>query len=320
INQETYNMMVLWICHKLSDYDQSDKYIIDTFTTIEELSKSINKKYTRIRDWYSIHFPELSRITDIKEYLNGILKIGNRIKYVSDIHDSEILDNDSNGDNEGKGHDDSNGSNGDDGTKLNDEIKKLALNSMGIEISDHDISKIQESSRDILMDLERKENLMKILEAKCESSFPNLFFLIGSTLLSRFLLKTGSISKFSQLPSSTIQILGAEKSFNQAIKNKKNTPKYGFIYDSFFVNSIDDKEKGRISRILSNKIALCSRVDLQRLDKEGNFGKKCKKGIEKIISSLNDRKRIKKPKLKQKKRVVTIEDYDQSKDSKKMKL
>lgn len=58
-----------------------------------------------------------------------------------------------------------------------------------------------------------------------------------------------------------MQILGAEKALFKAMKTRKNTPKYGIIYQSKLVSQANGKTKGRISRTLSAKCALCVRVD-----------------------------------------------------------
>jgi nucleolar protein 58 len=62
-------------------------------------------------------------------------------------------------------------------------------------------------------------------------------------------------------PASTIQILGAEKALFKAMKTKKNTPKYGIIYQSKIVSAANGRTKGKISRTLAAKCALCIRYD-----------------------------------------------------------
>jgi len=39
----------------------------------------------------------------------------------------------------------------------------------------------------------------------------------------------------AKYPSSTLQILGAEKALFRALKTRGNTPKYGIIYHSTFI-------------------------------------------------------------------------------------
>ena len=62
-------------------------------------------------------------------------------------------------------------------------------------------------------------------------------------------------------PSSTVQILGAEKALFRALKTKHDTPKYGIIYHASLVGQAAPKNKGKISRSLAAKAALAVRVD-----------------------------------------------------------
>ena len=65
----------------------------------------------------------------------------------------------------------------------------------------------------------------------------------------------------AKYPASTVQILGAEKALFRALKTKGNTPKYGLIYHSTFIGKAGAKNKGRISRVLANKVSIASRID-----------------------------------------------------------
>ena len=57
------------------------------------------------------------------------------------------------------------------------------------------------------------------------------------------------------------QYLGAEKALFKAIKTKKNTPKYGLLYQASIVGQASNKLKGKVSRALAGKCSLCIRCD-----------------------------------------------------------
>lgn len=73
--------------------------------------------------------------------------------------------------------------------------------------------------------------------------------------------KAGNLVNLAKLPSSTIQILGAEKALFKAIKTKHNTPKYGLIYHASLVGNCSPQLKGKVSRSLAAKTSLCIRYD-----------------------------------------------------------
>lgn len=64
---------------------------------------------------------------------------------------------------------------------------------------------------------------------------PNLTILVGELLAAKLIANAGSLISLAKLPSSTIQILGAEKALFRALKTRGNTPKYGLIYNASIV-------------------------------------------------------------------------------------
>ena len=50
-------------------------------------------------------------------------------------------------------------------------------------------------------------------------------------------------------PSSTVQILGAEKALFRALKSRHDTPKYGLIYHASLVGQATPKNKGKVGRV-----------------------------------------------------------------------
>lgn len=132
---------------------------------------------------------------------------------------------------------------------------------MGMDTSEQDMNNIVIfTDRMIALALYRKQ-LYTYLEEKMSTVAPNLSTLIGETVAARLIQKAGSLTALAKCPASTVQILGAEKALFRALKTKGNTPKYGLIYHSSFIGRASAKNKGRISRYLSNKCAIAARID-----------------------------------------------------------
>merc|ERR1712057_96905 len=90
----------------------------------------------------------------------------------------------------------------------------------------------------------------------------------------------GSLTNLAKFPSSTVQILGAEKALFRALKTKGNTPKYGLIFHSSFIGRASQKNKGRISRYLANKASIASRIDSFSDDPTSLYGIKLREQVE----------------------------------------
>merc|ERR1711933_237522 len=89
-------------------------------------------------------------------------------------------------------------------------------------------------------------------------------------------------------PSSTVQILGAEKALFRALKTKKQTPKYGLIYHASLVGQSAPALKGKISRVLAAKLSLCCRVAALGDQTEPTLGREYKEYVEKRLATLEE--------------------------------
>jgi len=72
----------------------------------------------------------------------------------------------------------------------------------------------------------------------------------------------------------------------RALKTKKNTPKYGLIYNASVVGQAKNNLKGKISRTLANKCALCVRYDALGEDADGKLGSDSRAFMEKRLKLL----------------------------------
>merc|ERR1712060_349658 len=108
--------------------------------------------------------------------------------------------------------------------------------------------------------------------------------LVGARLISQ----AGSLMSLAKHPSSTVQILGAEKALFRALKTKKQTPKYGLIYHASLVGQSAPALKGKISRVLAAKLSLCCRVDALGDQVEPSLGKEYKEYVEKRLATLEE--------------------------------
>ena len=67
----------------------------------------------------------------------------------------------------------------------------------------------------------------------------------------------------------------------RALKQKKQTPKYGLIYHASLVGQSNPKHKGKVSRCLAAKLSLCARVDALGDGDDTTLGEECKEYVEK---------------------------------------
>lgn len=104
-------------------------------------------------------------------------------------------------------------------------------------------------------------SLSEYINLKAPLIVPSMVELLDSQLASRLIASAGSLSKLARMPSSTIQLLGAEKALFRHISDGSPPPKHGFLYQHPLVKKASKKEKGRISRKLAAKVAIACKLD-----------------------------------------------------------
>ncbi len=262
IGEKEMKSMSLGLSHSMSRYKLSfstekvDTMIIQAVSLLDDLDKELNNYAMRLKEWYSWHFPELAKIvTDNITYAQLVNFIGMRqnVKKIK-IDALEVYVPE----------------------EIAQEIKEAAEISMGTEIAKDDEMHIKTLAKAVFDISNYRQNLAEYLKNRMAAVAPNLTVLVGELVAAKLIAHSGSLMNLAKLPASTIQILGAEKALFRALKSKKNTPKYGLIYNASIVGTAKNQFKGKISRTLANKCALCVRFDALGEETDGTLGVKNK--------------------------------------------
>ena len=71
----------------------------------------------------------------------------------------------------------------------------------------------------------------------------------------------GSLKHLSQIPASTVQLLGAEKALFRHMTTGAKCPKYGILFQHPYVSQAKKQVQGKIARLLADKISIAVKVD-----------------------------------------------------------
>ncbi|KAL0464107.1 UNVERIFIED_CONTAM: Nucleolar protein 56 [Sesamum latifolium] len=238
-----------------------DNMVIQAIFLLDTLDKDINSFAMRVREWYSWHFPELVKIVN-DNYLYA--KVA---KYVEDK--SQLSEDNLSGLTDIVGDEDK-----------AKEIIEAAKASMGQDLSPIDLINVKQFAQRVMDLAEYRKKLYDYLVAKMNDIAPNLAALIGEVVGARLISHAGSLTNLAKCPSSTLQILGAEKALFRALKTRGNTPKYGLIFHSSFIGRASARNKGRMARYLANKCSIASRIDCFLEKNTTAFGEKLRQQVE----------------------------------------
>ena len=103
------------------------------------------------------------------------------------------------------------------------------------------------------------ESQEKYMERLMEEVSPNLLKTAGSLIGARLISLAGTLKNLSEMPSSKIQVLGAEKALFRHLKEKTKAPKFGIIFSHESITTA--VEKGKASRKLASEISRAVRID-----------------------------------------------------------
>jgi nucleolar protein 56 len=214
-----------------------DMLLGDAAKTIETTQKVINQLTEKLEEMYSVYFPELEPMEDKKKYAKVVLAIDKKSINTAEL--SKLV-----------------------GEKKADKIKEMAGKSLGADLEKRDTEQIRALAESILGLYEFSEELEKYQNSVAQEVCPNISAVAGPEIAAKLIAHTGSLNKLGIMPSSTIQVLGAEKALFKHLRNRKvKPPKHGIIFQHPKISGSPKAVRGKIARVLANKIALAARAD-----------------------------------------------------------
>jgi len=216
-----------------------EAHIIKAINALEDVDLVFNMLFEDVRDWYSLHFPELFRL--VKEPEKSLALITNItfrkkfvkeeiVKYYANEHIAEILE-------------------------------KRAKESAGAEMGEQDASILKGLAKRTYELKKYRAKLASFIEREMQEKLPNLTKVAGPLLGARLLREAKSMKKLAFMPSSTIQVIGAEKALFRHMRKGTKPPKHGIIFQHPLLRKVKRENRGKMARAIANKISLAVKED-----------------------------------------------------------
>lgn len=225
-----------------------DKHLIQAVNSIDEIDDAISKLIERIREWYALYFPEMEVIRNNETYIKLISQNKTKEEILNakpEAFPQDIID-------------------------LEEDINPIDL-----EIMNNYAKSIHELQKS-------RKNIENYIDSKMEAIAPNLRLLVGPTLGAKLISHAGGLKRLAMYPSSTVQIMGAEKALFRHLKSGDRPPKYGLIYQHPQVRGAKWWNRGKIARMLAGKISLAARRDVFTKTLDENIEQEFKDKVEEI--------------------------------------
>jgi len=250
LNQFLTNIGIELTKRRTKETVKKDKVIIQAVDAIDEIDKSLNIFIARLREWYGLHFPEMDRLIEKHEKFAKIVSeygLRNKIK--------------------------------------EKELSELKETSMGIDLSEKDETILKEYATKIKELYKVREHIEKYVDHVMKEVAPNLRELAGPLLAARLIALTGGLDKLAKKPSSTIQLLGAEKALFRYLRGRGRSPKYGLLFTHPSIQNAPANKRGKLARVLASKLSIAVKIDYYgKRDRSKELRKDLDERIKKIMA------------------------------------
>ncbi|MFH0816784.1 MAG: NOP5/NOP56 family protein [Methanobacteriota archaeon] len=215
-----------------------DVHLIHAIDALDELAKQHNYQLERLREWHGAHFPEFSGLVGDERYLAMLCA-------------------------------------GPERERLSVELG-LEGESLGAEASEEDLAAIKELAVAASGTMNARKSTEEYIRSRARQLAPNTSDVVGELLAARLIALAGGMERLARMPSSTVQVLGAEKAFFKHIKTGARPPKHGAIFQHPLVHRAPYWQRGKVARAMAGKISIAAKVDFYRGKIDGgdpNIGK-----------------------------------------------
>ena len=210
-----------------------DQELIALVYAHDTLAGSTNEVTEKLVDLVSLYFPELKRISRSTEKSVELLS-----KYPSK---EEMM------------------SGG--GGEIPQDIMSGAFRSRGAATPSGTAAVVKQYAATVLAMNSLKEAMARRISDVMGTMAPNVSAVAGPLLGAKLVAKAGGLMKLAKLPSSSVQVMGAEKALFRAMKEGGRPPKHGLIFQHPLVHNSPRKLRGKVARALASKISIASRID-----------------------------------------------------------
>jgi nucleolar protein 56 len=248
-------------------YSTGEHSVAQAINAYNEIEKSRNLLHERIEEWYGIYFPELV-LGSAVNYARFVIEIGGNKKQADKETLRQTL---------GEGA---------------DEIAQKIERSIGAEPEENEYKALKSLAVAELELMKVEDGIDAYLKECVPKLMPNISYLIDYKLAAELLSKAGSLTKLANMPSSTLQLLGAEKALFRHLRSGSKPPKYGVLFKLKEVVEADRNDRGRVARLFATKLSIAARADAFS---KRFIGKQLRESIDGTLKKMKEQGRRSRP-------------------------
>ncbi|KAI9188677.1 U4/U6-U5 snRNP complex subunit prp31 [Blastocladiella emersonii ATCC 22665] len=157
----------------------------------------------------------------------------------------------------------------------------------GREIGDDAQARAEEACRVAMALDEARTSMLAYIESRMTVLSPNVSALVGTAVAARLVGAAGGLLALTRIAACNILVLGklARRGDDNAtagavgLSNIGTGQHRGFVWDADFVRLTPNEYRRKAARLISAKVCLCARMDLNHSCSDGSYGRKLKSDI-----------------------------------------
>lgn len=275
----------------------NDVMIVESVNSLEDLEETTGRLIERLRQWCMPYLPELDKIHNHQLYTRLIAVETTR----ENISNSSLLK----------------------------ESGVVLSSDYDIQMDDNDLEIIRSFALSLSSLYDSKNTIEKYIQEKVHEVAPNLYDVAGANLAAKLIAHCNGLENLAKLPSSTVQIVGAEKAMFRHLKTGEKPPKHGLIFQHPYIRGSNWWHRGKLARAIAGKISIAARRDafggeytpelkqelerrVEKIKKDNPFPERKNKKSKDNVKQKNNKKsrKDKRKKSKRNKRKLKKGEYD----------
>ncbi len=209
-----------------------DRSLVQAIRNLDDTIATANLLNERLHEWYGMHFPELADVAKDQRYATLVARFGSRESIMEELG--------------------------------------MDIESIGSDFRDEDMRAVQDLADTLCRIYDDKDRIEDYIESMVPDICPNMCAILGGPLSARLISLAGGLTRLASLPSSTVQLLGAEKAMFRHLKSGKKPPKHGILYQHPNVHRAPYWQRGNISRALAGKVLIAAKIDAYKGEFRGD--------------------------------------------------
>ncbi|MDW7731495.1 MAG: NOP5/NOP56 family protein [Methanolobus sp.] len=249
---EDYDILLRDVCiraakSRISRTDTDDVRIVQAVEALDDIDKNVNELSERLLEWYGIYFPELELTGE--PLARFVVAFGSRANVPEDHP-----------------------------------LFEKASKSMGAELSFADEELLRAFASNLCNLYDTRRQIESYIVTGMGSLAPNLTDIAGGLLGARLISIAGSLQKLASFPSSTVQVIGANRALFKHLRSNTPSPKHGVIFNNIIIKNAPWWQRGKLARAFAAKISLAARTDFYSGKKDSSI----KEQLEKKLTAIRN--------------------------------